>query len=95
MHNNSHTETNKGRANALRHRATDEPSRVSPSRPSGSVSTFAAFQDALLRPSENVEWLMQAGPIAARLNAESRAENEAHNREAGSAEQAPATHHGD
>jgi hypothetical protein len=37
MHNNSHTETNKGRANAS-HRATDEPSRVSPSRPSGSVS---------------------------------------------------------
>jgi hypothetical protein len=45
---------------------------VSPSQPSGRVSAFAAIYDQLMRPSENVAWLERAGPIAKRLNEESR-----------------------
>lgn len=41
--------------------------------------------DHLSRPTPAVEWLMSVGPIAKRLNEESQ-------REAGSAQQAPATH---
>lgn len=60
----------KGLANAA-HRATREPS-PSGLGPDGRVSAFAAIYDQLMRPSENVAWLERAGPIAKRLNEESK-----------------------